>query len=120
MRPKRKIAKRLVGRKVGIDAGKVDFRFAGGLTDIVRRSRRARMISTILEKLDFVAETKADLVVARLKKFERPVMLARMRMLGALIGFTRQMDVHMRGDAMIAAGVDKFMAAFYSKSATAP
>jgi pyruvate,water dikinase len=92
------------------------FRFAGGLTDIARRSRRAKMISVILEKQDFVVDVKGDFVVARLKKFEQETMLGRMRMLGLLIGFTRQMDVRMRGDSMIAQGVDEFMAALYSQT----
>ncbi len=89
------------------------FRFVGGLTDMARRSRRAKMVSIILEKHDFVVDTKDDFVVARLKQFEQATMLARMRMLGLLIGFTRQMDVRMRGDSMIAQGVDEFMETFY-------
>jgi len=92
------------------------FRFAGGLTDIARRSRRAKMISIILERQDFVVDVKGDFVVARLKKFEQQTMLGRMRMLGLLIGFTRQMDVRMRGDSMIAKGVDEFMEALYSQT----
>jgi pyruvate,water dikinase len=85
------------------------FRFSGGMTNLVRRSRRAKMISVILEKHDFVAEIQADLVVARLKKFERKIMLERLDMIGRLIGFTRQMDVEMRSDAMMGKGVEQFM-----------
>jgi pyruvate,water dikinase len=85
------------------------FRFAGGLTDIARRSRRARMIAIILERQDFVVDIKGDFVVARLKKSEQATMVGRMKMLGLLIGFTRQMDVRMRGDSMITRGVDEFM-----------
>ena len=87
----------------------IHFRFAGGLTDLARRSRRAKMISVILERQDFLVDTKGDFIVARLKKFEQPTMLERMRMLGLLIGFTRQMDVRMRGDWMIAQGADEFL-----------
>ena len=85
------------------------FRFMGGLTDITRRSRRAKMISIILERQDFVVDNKGDLVIARLKKFGQEIMLKRMRMIGLLIGFTRQLDVRMRQDFMIAKGVDMFM-----------
>jgi len=92
----------------------IHFRFAGGLTDLARRARRVRMISIILEKQNFVVDVKGDFIVARLKKFERATMLARLRMLGLLIGFTRQMDVRMRGDFMIAKGVDEFMQALYN------
>ena len=85
------------------------FRFAGGVTDSIRRSRRAMMISTILKKYDFMVEIAGDFIIARLKKFERPALLDRHWMLGYLIGFTRQMDVSMRDDSMVEKGVDKFM-----------
>ena len=85
------------------------FRFAGGVTDSIRRSRRARMISTILQKFDFMVEITGDFIIARLKKFERQALLDRHWMLGYLIGFTRQMDVSMRDDSMVEKGVDKFM-----------
>ena len=62
----------------------IHFRFVGGLTDIARRSRRAKMISIILEKQDFLVDTKGDFVVARLKKFDQATMLARMKMIGLL------------------------------------
>jgi pyruvate,water dikinase len=85
------------------------FRFAGGVTDSIRRSRRARMISIILQKFDFMVEITGDFIIARLKKFERRALLDRHWMLGYLIGFTRQMDVSMRDDSMVEKGVDKFM-----------
>ena len=85
------------------------FRFAGGVTDSIRRSRRAMMISTILKKHDFMVEITGDFIIARLKKFERQALLDRHWMLGYLIGFTRQMDVSMRDDSMVEKGVDKFM-----------
>ncbi len=92
----------------------IHFRFAGGLTDLARRSRRAKMISIILERQDFLVDTKGDFIVARLKKFEQPTMLQKMKMLGLLIGFTRQMDVRMRGDSVIVQGVDEFMQLLYN------
>jgi pyruvate,water dikinase len=92
------------------------FRFAGGLTDMARRSRRAKMISDILEKQDFFVDVEEDFVVARLKTFEQETMLERMRMLGLLIGFTRQMDVRMRRDSMIAKGVAEFMEALSNQT----
>jgi pyruvate,water dikinase len=42
------------------------FRFVGGVTDITRRSRRATLLMTILEKADFKVEVNGDLVIARL------------------------------------------------------
>ncbi len=98
----------------------IDFRFAGGLTEITRRTRRARMIAVILEEQGFVVDVVGDFVVARLKKFEQATMLERMRMLGLLIGFTRQMDVRMRGDSMIAKGVEEFMDSLYNTNVRRP
>ncbi len=92
----------------------IRFRFVGGLTEMARRLRRTKMIAIILERQDFVTDLSSDFLVARLKKFDRETMLQRMRMLGLLIGFTRQMDVQMRGDAMIADGVDEFLQAFHN------
>jgi pyruvate,water dikinase len=89
------------------------FRFIGGVTNITRRSRRAKMISIILERHDFVVETLGDFIVARLKKLERQIMLERLKMIGYLIGFTRQMDVQMRNDSMIKKGVDQFAESIY-------
>jgi pyruvate,water dikinase len=90
------------------------FRFVGGMTDITRRSRRARMISLILQKQDFMVEVRGDFVVARLKKFERSTMIEKMKMVGRLIGFTRQMDVLMRDDSLVEKGVDDFIKSIYS------
>jgi pyruvate, water dikinase len=71
------------------------FRFLGGVTDISRRARRARCIGNILERSDFRVELHGDLVVGRLKKIDRPAMRAKLRLLGGLVGYTRQLDVRM-------------------------
>ena len=92
------------------------FRFMGGMTNIARRSRRAKMISIILEKQDFAVDLLGDFLVARLKKFERPILLERLRMIGCLIGYTRQLDVKMRRDTMIDEGVEDFLNSFYIQS----
>jgi len=92
------------------------FRFLGGMTNLARRARRAKMISIILEKQDFTVDMVGDFIVARLKKFERETMLERLRMLGYLISYTRQMDVRMRNDVMIEQGVDEFMDCLHGQS----
>ena len=71
------------------------FRFLGGVTDFLRRARRARCIGTILERNDFRVELHGDLVVGRLKKIDREAMRAKLRLLGGLVGFSRQLDVRM-------------------------
>jgi pyruvate,water dikinase len=92
------------------------FRFMGGMTSIARRSRRAKMIAIILERQDFAVDIMGDFLVARLKKFEKPILLERLRMIGCLIGYTRQLDVRMRSDTMIDEGVEEFFNYLYSRA----
>jgi len=77
------------------------FRFLGGVTDFSRRSRRAKFIAEVLEQLDFRVEVHGDLVVGRLKKISNERMCSKMRVLGALIGYARQLDVSMSSDEQV-------------------
>jgi pyruvate,water dikinase len=79
-------------------ANYIYFRFTGGVTEITRRSRRARVIAAILEEYEFGVETKGDLVIGRFRNAERERMVEALEMLGRLIGYTRQLDVLMRDD----------------------
>ena len=74
------------------------FRFFGGVTEVGRRTRRVRLLAQILEKNDFAVETKGELITARIKKVERVLMEDKFRLLGRLIGFTRQLDVLLRNE----------------------
>jgi pyruvate,water dikinase len=85
------------------------FRFLGGVTGFTRRSRRAQFIAAILERFDFRVEVHGDLVVGRIKKLSLQRMAARMRVLGCLIGYTRQLDARMHSDGHIGQHVDQFM-----------
>ena len=71
------------------------FRFLGGVTDISRRSRRAKMLAEILAKSDFRVDIRGDLVIARIKKLDLEMMERKMKILGLLVAFTRQLDVKM-------------------------
>ncbi len=82
-------------------ANYIYFRFTGGVTDITRRSRRARAIAAILQEHDFGVEVKGDLVIGRLRNVGRELMQERLEMLGRLIGFTRQLDVLMRDEGAV-------------------
>jgi pyruvate,water dikinase len=84
------------------------FRFFGGVTEIIRRTRRAKLLAEILEKSDFAVESKGDLVIARIKKINRQSMEEKFRLLGRLIGFTRQLDVSLRSESDIEFFVDQF------------
>jgi pyruvate, water dikinase len=78
------------------------FRFLGGVTDLVRRSRRVKFIAEVLDQFDFRVEVHGDLVVGRLKKNSKERMYCTMKVLGGLIGYTRQLDVSMDSEARVA------------------
>jgi pyruvate,water dikinase len=84
------------------------FRFTGGVTELTRRSRRATLLRRILERHGFVVEARGDLVVGRIKGLNRAAMIERLRMVGRLIGFTRQLDIHLRDDGLVEAYVQRF------------
>jgi pyruvate,water dikinase len=77
------------------------FRFLGGVTDISRRSRRAKMLAEILTKSDFRVDIRGDLVIARIKKLDLEMMERKMKILGLLVAFTRQLDVKMNHEQEI-------------------
>ena len=85
------------------------FRFAGGVTELARRSRRAALLKRVLEGHGFVAEGRGDLVVGRIKGLGAEAMVERLRMVGRLIGFTRQLDIHLKNDRLVDHYVERFM-----------
>jgi len=82
-------------------ANSVQFRFAGGVTGVTRRSRRARFLSEVLGNFDFSVTLKDDLVVARAKGGVARDLNGLLRILGILVAYTRQLDVAMVNDAQI-------------------
>jgi pyruvate,water dikinase len=87
------------------------FRFVGGVTDITRRSRRAQLLAQILSQYHFKVDIKGDLVVARLLHLPQEDMEARLRVLGRLIGFTRQLDIQLKSDE----DIPQFLESFYEQ-----
>jgi pyruvate, water dikinase len=85
------------------------FRFFGGVTEVNRRTRRVKLLAQILEKNDFAVETKGELITARIKKVERVLMEEKFRLIGRLIGFTRQLDVLLRNEKDIDFFTAKFL-----------
>jgi pyruvate,water dikinase len=77
------------------------FRFMGGVTDPVRRSRRAAFIHEMLSRNNFNVDLRGDLVIGRIKKLSPPQMMHKMHLLGNLVGFTRQLDVRMTSDEQV-------------------
>ena len=88
------------------------FRFVGGVTDLTRRSRRAQLLEKILSQFHFKVDTKGDLVVAKVLHLPREDMEQRLRLLGRLIGFTRQLDIQLRRDD----DVPDFVEAFFHQN----
>lgn len=84
------------------------FRFFGGVTEGIRRSRRARFLGRILEENDFRVERHGDFVVGRIKKLDKQGILSRLSLLGLLIGYTRQLDVKMVDERMITDNIKTF------------
>jgi pyruvate,water dikinase len=84
------------------------FRFMGGVTDPMRRSRRARLIHETLAQYDFNVDLRGDLVIGRIKKLSTEMMKKKMHLLGQLVGFTRQLDVRMTSDNQIEAYAKEF------------
>ena len=93
------------------------FRFLGGVTELVRRSRRARFVADVLDRFDFRVEVHGDLVVGRIKKLSAPRMLDRMHMLGGLVAYARQLDARMNNDEQITKHALAFIQAIASTAA---
>jgi pyruvate,water dikinase len=74
------------------------FRFVGGVTDLTRRSRRARLLADVLSKYNFKVDIKGDLVLARILHLPQEEMRRRLIALGQLVGFTRQLDMLLKSD----------------------
>jgi pyruvate,water dikinase len=85
------------------------FRFLGGVTDITRRSRRVKFIAEVLGRYDFRVDVRGDLVVARIKKLPAQDILGKMRILGRLVAFTRQLDVKMISDEHMSKYMEDFL-----------
>ncbi len=87
----------------------ISFRFAGGVTDITRRSRRATLLQTILEQAGFKVHVTGDLVNARAIDLTDKQIRRNLYLIGRLIGFTRQLDVMLKHDADIERYLAKFI-----------
>ncbi|CCH50086.1 PEP/pyruvate-binding domain-containing protein [Pseudodesulfovibrio piezophilus] len=86
----------------------VQFRFAGGVTGVTRRSRRAKFLSNVLKTYDFSVTVKEDLVVARAKGRVAQDVHWLMYILGVVVAYTRQLDVSMVNDAQVLEHCEEF------------
>lgn len=77
------------------------FRFVGGATDIVKRSRRVELIAAVLKEDGFNLKIRGDLIIARLANIRQDVMENILDRLGRLIAYTRQMDAMLHDDSAV-------------------
>ena len=88
---------------------RISFRFFGGVTDFSRRSMRVKFIGTILERFDFRVESHGDLIIGRIKKAAKSRMIGKMKLIGGLIGYTRQLDVQIGSQNSLSSRVEDFI-----------
>lgn len=77
------------------------FRFAGGATDITKRSRRVQLIAAVLKDYAFNIKIKGDLLIARLSNISMEEMGPILDMAGRLIAYTRQLDAVLHDDSKV-------------------
>lgn len=76
----------------------VRFFFKGGGAATDRRLRRVRLISELLEVMDFRVKITDDVINAQLLKFKKPEIEKRLEVLGRMTVFTKQLDMAMYND----------------------
>jgi pyruvate, water dikinase len=85
------------------------FRFAGGATDITKRSLRLHFIARVLEECGFSSDTRGDLIIARLVNIGPEEMESILERMGRLLSYTRQMDAILQDERSVAAHVEQFL-----------
>ena len=89
------------------------FRFTGGATDILKRSRRLELIARILRDYGFTIKIKGDLIIARLSNIGRAEMEDILDQTGRLIAYTRQLDAVLHDDNKIELYANNFLEGKY-------
>jgi pyruvate,water dikinase len=85
------------------------FRFAGGATDMTKRSRRLQFLESVLNNRGFLITLKGDMLIARLAAVGRDEMEAQLEVLGRLISYTRQLDAVLQDDDMMVRYAENFL-----------
>ncbi len=88
----------------------INFNFRGGAADPIRRMRRAKIISKVLETLNFSVAHQNDHVLANIRKIPESSILLLLAEIGRLLGAVRNVDVTLTTDESI----QKFVNAFLS------
>ncbi len=77
------------------------FHFNGGGSTPERRERRARLIEAIIDRLDLQHQRRGDIIEARLAKYTAPEMLRRIRVMGKLTTYTKQLDMVLFSEGIV-------------------
>jgi pyruvate,water dikinase len=89
------------------------FRFAGGATDLTKRSRRLELLARILKEYAFNIKIKGDLLIARLAGLSQDEMEKVLDQTGRLIAYARQLDALLHDDTAIDRYVRNFLEGVY-------
>jgi pyruvate,water dikinase len=89
------------------------FRFVGGATDIIKRSRRVQLIAAILKEYGFNIRIKGDLLIARLANIDRNEMIEILERLGLLIAYANRLDAVLRDDSSVEQYAKNFLEGNY-------
>ncbi|MGD0282370.1 MAG: PEP/pyruvate-binding domain-containing protein [Dissulfurispiraceae bacterium] len=89
------------------------FRFTGGATDMIKRSRRIELISIILKEYGFNTQSKGDLIIGRLANMGREDLEKLLDSIGRLIAFTRQLDAVLHDDSKVQLYAKNFLEGKY-------
>ncbi len=92
----------------GVENNYIKFNFKGGGATVDRRDRRARLISTILERLGFQVNKKLDLLEASLNHQTRETLERALFALGKLTVYTKQLDMVMYNEAIVDWSIEEF------------
>ena len=81
----------------------IRFQFKGGAADDLRRARRAQLVAELLEQFHFQTQVRGDNLQARMDDCDAPFIEKHLEILGHLIMHTRQLDMVMSQDDIVAA-----------------
>ncbi len=87
----------------------INFNFRGGAADSIRKMRRAKVITKILEKLNFSVSLKNDHVLGTIRKIPPSLILSLLSEIGRLMGAVRNVDVTLTNDESIQQFVNAFI-----------
>jgi pyruvate,water dikinase len=87
----------------------IKYFFKGGGAAVDRRLRRVRVISEILKILDFRVTITEDVINASLSKYNDTDIESKLKILGKLTVYTRQLDLIMYNDALTDQYIKEFI-----------